>query len=163
MTNVDPLVSDLAARLDTWRSEEAALVARLTTLRETIQSAQKLLQSLVRKPPPGPVSVACNGHDMVPQELLPAELEALRGLSQMEVMRQLAEMRGGILRASEAKAVLIKLGSATGASKNLNSQIHSMLRKSRDFDWKAPGIFHLKSSAQQPMLRLPGVVSNVEE
>jgi len=76
-----------------------------------------------------------------------------KGLTQLEALKKIAEMSGGLVNASDAKRFFITAGLSKGNPKNLAPHIYGMLKNSPDFEWASPGTFRLVNGDQhQPAL-----------
>lgn len=70
----------------------------------------------------------------------------LRGLTQVDALRQIAVWNGGIVRTRDARRLFVSAGLTKGKLKNLPSHIYHILLASEEFERVAPGAFRLKSA-----------------
>jgi|SRR5581483_9961679 len=79
----------------------------------------------------------------------------LKGLTQVQSLVSIARHNGGIVRAQEAKRLLIKAG-VMRETKNSTNIIHATILRSEKFERVAPGEYRLKSETQQQSSLLHG-------
>jgi hypothetical protein len=80
------------------------------------------------------------------EELFP--IGKLRKLTQVQALVVIAKHNGGIVRAQEAKRLLIKAG-VMRQTKNSTNIIHAVILRSEKFDRVRPGEYRLKSENEK--------------
>jgi hypothetical protein len=75
----------------------------------------------------------------------PSLLARLAGMSQTQGLVAIARANNGVIKAQEAKRILIEAGRMT-KTKNSTSAIHTLINRSGRFERIAPGTYRLKEN-----------------
>ncbi len=157
---------DLVALFEELRAEEAEYERRLATVHEDIQAVQRALEIAHRRgggltdavaaPPLSPLvsprlvankpvrsgESATASTSNQPQPARVTELvRKVRGLTQIEALKRIAQHSDGIVRTIEAKPVFIKATLTKGNPKHVGSHLYHLLDDSPEFEKIAPGTF----------------------
>jgi hypothetical protein len=72
----------------------------------------------------------------------------LRGMTQLSAVIAIAKSNGGVVRAQDAKRLMIKAG-IMSATKNATNMTHNVILRSERFERIAPGEYKLKDSEHE--------------
>jgi|HubBroStandDraft_5_1064220.scaffolds.fasta_scaffold00822_1 hypothetical protein len=124
------------------KSEEKALIAKRERLRKPLAQVEEDLQHIT-------AVIALyerRGGEVVVEGTLDA-LECppsrLRGMTQLEAIVEIAHCNNGVVRAQDAKRLMIKAG-VMKATKNSTNMTHGVIIRSERFDRVKPGEYRLK-------------------
>lgn len=143
---------DTAELVDWVRERIAGLLAQEQALREDRAAYERVLKDLGRgfmrdgteKPPTrADQPSAAAAASQVPQFSMQEWARKLNGLRQAEALIRIAEESGGLLRAREAKRILMGTGVAKGSDKNIAANIYHLIPASERFEKQSPGVFRL--------------------
>jgi hypothetical protein len=73
------------------------------------------------------------------------DLSSLRGMTQIEALKKLAEHSGGEFRTMDAKRIFLQAG-IIKSQKNANNILFSVIQRSGLFERTAPGVYRIASS-----------------
>jgi hypothetical protein len=85
-------------------------------------------------------------------ERIPTHIAKLRGMTQLDAIITIAKDNGGIVRAQEAKRLMIKAGIMRN-TKNATNMTHNVFSRSDRFERIGPGEFKLKSLERGHLLK----------
>ena len=148
---------EVLARLQIMEKE---LQEKLERLRKPIAQTEEELQHVV-----GTIALLQRGiRPTVTQDTSADEgktlTELLRGMTQTSAVITIAKFGGGVVRAQEAKRLMIKAG-IMSATKNATNMTHNVISRSGVFERIAPGEYRLKGTDQQSGKGLQGLASEV--
>lgn len=83
----------------------------------------------------------------LPEPFRAPDLATLRGLSQLDIMRRIADLNDGYVRIVDAKRIVSELGAAKATGRNLSSSLNHRLRDADDFEWIGAGVYRRRTVA----------------
>ena len=73
------------------------------------------------------------------------DVSSLRGMTQIEALKKLAEHSGGEFRTIDAKRIFLQAG-LIKSQKNANNILYSVIHRSGQFERTAPGVYRVASA-----------------
>ena len=137
---------------------EKELQEKLDRLRKPIAQAEEELQHVI-----GTIAVLRRGIRPTIAQDTPAEdglslIAKLKGMTQMNAIVAIARSRGGVIRAQDAKKIMIE-ARIMRSTKNATNMTHNVFARSDSFERIGPGEYRLKDSGQQSGKGLQGYSS----
>ena len=121
------------------------LSASVEEMEEEIEHVSATIASLQKRAANAPITPApLPALRPSPVESMP--IAKLRGLTQVQALVTIARHNEGIVRAQEAKRLLIRAG-VMRETKNSTNIIHAVILRSEKFDRVRPGEYRLRESA----------------
>ena len=141
MKSTNPVVNELLNLAAKLRAKRPQLEKRLSELDARIKAIETTVQLYAEEKKLGSVQ----------RQRISAD--DLKDKTQLEALKRIAELNGGLVNASEAKRLFMTAGLSKSKGRNLAPHIYSILKNSPDFEWESPGTFRLTNgSHHQPAL-----------
>lgn len=141
MRSIDATYTDLVNLRDRLDDEQAKLNKQLEDVRRKLESVSMTLALLDEGETAGPI-VATTDDDLSPAVQPSIDVVGLRGMTQLQALKKIAEHSGGTLRTALAKRLLIQAGLISNP-KNANNIIFSVIHRSEAFERTDPGVYRL--------------------
>lgn len=93
-------------------------------------------------------------------EEVPIQLSALQGLTQLQAIVEIAKCKGGIVRAQDAKSLLLRSG-LMRKTKNSTNIVHSTILRSGKFERIAPGEYRLLNQIERINKQVERIQSDI--
>jgi hypothetical protein len=145
MSNNDATYIGLLSLRDKLDLRQSELQTELKEVTRRLDSVSTTL-SLLDAEPPRAESEAEAQDDLLPiRSGNSIDLTALRGMTQIQAVKRIAEHNGGLLHTAEAKVILLQAG-LIKTPKNANNILFSVIQRSGQFVRVQPGTYRLASN-----------------
>jgi hypothetical protein len=140
MENKEKVIEHLVEHRRALASKRALLLAPLLEIEKEIEHVSAVITSLQKRSQPVGFTATLS---------VDFPLSKIRGKTQVEALVAIAKHYDGIVRAQEAKKLLIR-ASVMRETKNSTNIIHAVIVRSEKFERVKPGEYRLKESMPGP-------------
>ena len=141
MRTNDGTYTELISLRDRLDRQHEQLQRQVDDVRKKLESVSMTLAMLDDGDPTSAVSASIGAR---PSANGVIDVSSLRGMTQIEALKKLAEHSGGEFRTIDAKRIFLQAG-IIKSPKNANNILFSVIQRSGLFDRTAPGVYRVAS------------------
>lgn len=125
---ISAMIAQMKKHLDETRVQAEALVTQANDIQANIDALERTAKLFRRT------------HSLAE----PIDSRGLKGKTQIEALEIIAKKDDGLLRANEAKRLLLEAG-LIRTPKNAASIVYTLIKRSDKFDWVSKGVYRLRN------------------